>query len=78
MEVIWDRICDKIETVKVAIPNHFRHIIGEGVIPMTFANKLTALAVQNAKPNSSKIRRLYDGEGLHLEISKNGRKGWRI
>ena len=45
---------------------------------MTFANKLTALAVQNAKPNSSKIRRLYDGEGLHLEISKNGRKGWRI
>ena len=44
---------------------------------MTFANKLTALGVQNAKPGS-KIRRLYDGEGLHLEISENGRKGWRL
>ena len=45
---------------------------------MTFANKLTALAVKKAKPDSEKKRQLYDGEGLSLEISKTGRKGWRF
>ena len=45
---------------------------------MTFANKLTALAVQKAKTDSEKKRVLYDGEGLYMEISKTGRKGWRF
>ncbi|MCY4048919.1 MAG: integrase arm-type DNA-binding domain-containing protein [Hyphomicrobiales bacterium] len=46
---------------------------------MTFANKLTAVAVQNVKSDGKKIRRLFDGEGLYLEISKeNNRKGWRF
>ena len=45
---------------------------------MTFANKLNALAVRNAKPDGSKVRVLRDGEGLYLEISKTGRKGWRL
>ena len=46
---------------------------------MKFANKLTAIAVKNAKSDGTKIRRLFDGEGLYLEISKeNNRKGWRF
>ena len=40
--------------------------------------KLTDTAVRNAKPDSLKIRRLYDGRGLYLEISPKGKKGWRF
>ena len=58
-----------------AIPNRSYN---EEECPMTFANKLTALAVQKAKPDNLKFRTLHDGEGLYLEISKTGRKGWRL
>ena len=40
--------------------------------------KLTDTAVRNAKPNHSKIRKMHDWHGLHLEISSTGRKGWRF
>ena len=38
---------------------------------------LTNLAVKNAKP-SDKIRRLFDGRGLYLEVSPSGGKWWRL
>ena len=38
---------------------------------MKFANKLTAVAIRNAKSDGPRIRRLFDGEGLYLEISTN-------
>jgi hypothetical protein len=37
---------------------------------------LTALKVKNARP-AAKIRRLFDGAGLYLEISPKGGKWWR-
>ena len=40
--------------------------------------KLTDTAIREAKPDSLKIRRLYDGRGLYLEISPKGHKGWRF
>lgn len=40
-------------------------------------NKLTDLALRNAKPGE-KPRRLSDGGGLYLEISPNGSKYWRM
>jgi len=40
-------------------------------------NKLTDLALRNAKP-SDKPRRLSDGGGLYLEVSPNGSKYWRM
>lgn len=40
--------------------------------------KLTDSAVRNAKPDSLRIRQLYDGRGLYLEIPSKGKKGWRL
>ena len=40
-------------------------------------NKLTDLALRNAKPGD-KPRRLSDGGGLFLEIKPNGGKYWRM
>ena len=40
-------------------------------------NKLTDLAVRNAKPGD-KPRRLADGGGLFLEVRPNGSKYWRL
>ena len=41
--------------------------------------RLTDVVVRNAKPNGNKITRLWDkgGSGLYLEVTPNGRKGWR-
>ena len=39
--------------------------------------RLTALTVKNAKP-TEKIRKLFDGGGLYLEVSPTGRKWWRL
>lgn len=40
-------------------------------------NKLTDLALKNAKPGAT-TRRLSDGAGLYLEISPKGSKYWRM
>ena len=40
-------------------------------------NKLTDLALRNAKPGD-KPKRLSDGGGLYLEVSPNGSKYWRM
>lgn len=40
-------------------------------------NKLTDLAVKNAKPGNT-TRRISDGGGLFLEIRSNGSKYWRL
>ena len=40
--------------------------------------KLTNATVKNAKPNPPKIRKLFDGKGLYLEITPKGNKGWRF
>ena len=40
-------------------------------------NKLTDLAVRNAKPGKTS-RRISDGGGLFLEIRPNGSKYWRL
>lgn len=45
---------------------------------MTFIDKLTAIAAENARQDNSKICGLYDAEELYLEISKKGRKVWRF
>ena len=39
---------------------------------------LTDVSVRNAKPDDKKIRRMWDGRGLYLEIYPNGKKGWRF
>ncbi len=39
--------------------------------------KLTATKVRNAKP-TEKTQKLFDGEGLYLEITPKGRKYWRL
>ncbi len=39
--------------------------------------KLTDLAIRNAKPAEKPVR-LYDGQGLYLEIMPNGRRYWRF
>lgn len=38
---------------------------------------LTATAIRNAKPGD-KIKKLFDGGGLYLEVSPNGGKWWRL
>ena len=38
---------------------------------------LTDIAVKNAKPQE-KLYRMFDGQGLYLEINQNGGKYWRI
>src|SRR5262249_21502604 len=38
---------------------------------------LTALAIQNAKPRGEPYM-LTDGNGLHLEVTPNGSKLWRL
>lgn len=38
---------------------------------------LTAIAIQNAKP-AARAFKLFDGGGLYLLISPNGRRGWRL
>jgi hypothetical protein len=40
-------------------------------------NKLTDLAIRNAKPGSAP-KRIADGGGLFLEIRPNGSKYWRL
>ena len=40
--------------------------------------RLTDVAVRNAKPDSLKTRKMYDGRGLYLLISSKGKKGWRF
>ena len=40
-------------------------------------NKLTELALRNAKPGD-RPRRLSDGGGLFLEVRPNGSKYWRL
>lgn len=40
--------------------------------------KLSDVAIRNAKPNGSKNRKLYDGNGLYLEITEKGKKRWRF
>ena len=40
--------------------------------------KLTDTAVRNAKPDSQKSLKLFDGRGLYLLVSKRGSKGWRF
>lgn len=39
--------------------------------------KLTNIACKTAKPQE-KTQRLYDGQGLYLEISPSGGKYWRF
>jgi len=38
--------------------------------------KLTELQIKKAKPKE-KIYRMFDGHGLHLEITPKGQKWWR-
>ena len=38
---------------------------------------LTATTIRNAKPGD-KIKKLFDGGGLYLEVSPNGGKWWRL
>lgn len=38
---------------------------------------LTAAAIRSAKP-AEKTRRLYDGNGLYLEVAPSGGKWWRL
>ena len=38
---------------------------------------LTETAIRKAKP-AAKTRKLFDGQGLYLEISPNGGKWWRL
>jgi hypothetical protein len=38
---------------------------------------LSALQITNAKPRP-KLYRLFDGEGLFLEITPTGSKRWRV
>ena len=40
-------------------------------------NKLTELALRNAKPGAT-AKRLADGGGLFLEVRPNGSKYWRM
>ena len=40
--------------------------------------RLTATAVQNAKPDPLRPRKMYDGNGLYLLISPKNHKGWRF
>ena len=40
--------------------------------------KLTDTAVRNAKPDSQKSYKLFDGRGLYLLVTRTGRKGWRF
>ena len=44
---------------------------------MKISNKLTELAVRQAKP-SEKVRKLSDGGGMHLLLHPNGSKYWRL
>lgn len=39
--------------------------------------KLTNIACKNAKPKE-KTQRLFDGQGLYLEVSPTGGKYWRL
>lgn len=39
--------------------------------------KLTDLAVRNAKPNGDKARKMADANGLYLHVDPNGSKYWR-
>ncbi len=38
---------------------------------------LTATAIRNAKPGA-KTRRMFDGQGLYLEVAPSGGKWWRF
>ena len=40
--------------------------------------KLTDTAIRNAKPDSLKSYKMFDGRGLYLLVPKTGRKGWRL
>lgn len=40
--------------------------------------RLTDTTVRNAKPNGSKSRKLFDGDGLYLEVTAKGKKWWRF
>ena len=44
---------------------------------MKLSNKLTELAIKNAKP-SDKVRKLSDGGGMYLLVHPNGSKYWRM
>ena len=44
---------------------------------MKLSNKLTELAIKNAKP-SEKVRKLSDGGGMYLLVHPNGSKYWRM
>jgi len=41
------------------------------------AQKLTDLAVKNAKPNETKSRKMADANGLYLQVEPTGSKYWR-
>jgi hypothetical protein len=38
---------------------------------------LTATTIRNAKPGA-KARRMFDGQGLYLEVAPSGGKWWRF
>jgi hypothetical protein len=44
-----------------------------GVAPMA----LTEIKIKNAKPQAKPIR-LFDGDGLYLEVAPKGGKWWRL
>lgn len=41
-------------------------------------NRLTALKVKNLKFDESTSNKHTDGDGLYLQINKNGSKYWRM
>lgn len=45
---------------------------------MALKELLTDLACKNATSESSKIRKLHDGQGLYLWVYEDGRKYWRL
>ncbi len=45
---------------------------------MAIKELLTDLACKNATSESSKIRKLHDGQGLYLWVYEDGRKYWRL
>ncbi|MCP3679185.1 MAG: DUF4102 domain-containing protein [Gammaproteobacteria bacterium] len=40
--------------------------------------KLNNSLIRNAKPDGAKTIKLFDGEGLFLQVTPNGKKGWRL
>jgi len=52
-------------------------LIDGGNMPVRETDKLKDTTIQNAKPKE-KPYKLFDGEGLYIEITPNGSKYWRL